>query len=64
VRALIVLAVLSVSLAGCGSGSSGGADTATSLTITYWADGPEGEAETWTLACDPASGTIADPAAA
>jgi hypothetical protein len=65
VRFLLVVAVLAVSLAGCGSGSSGGdGDGGTSLTVTYWAEGPEGEAQTWTLACDPASGTLPDPAEA
>ncbi len=60
-RAFLVVVALAASLAGCGSDSSGGGDGGTSLTITYWADGPEGESETWTLECDPASGTLPDP---
>jgi len=65
VRALVVLLALSVSLAGCGSESSGGSDGGTSLTVTYWSEGSgSGDSETWTLVCDPASGTLLDPEAA
>jgi hypothetical protein len=62
VRGLLVLLALSVSLAGCGSGSFGGDDGGTSLTVTYRPQGSEsGDSETWTLTCDPAGGTLADP---
>jgi subtilisin inhibitor-like len=61
VRALLVLVALAALLAGCGSSSSGGSDGGASLTITYWADGPDGQSETWTLGCNPASGTLPDP---
>jgi hypothetical protein len=65
VRALVALLALSVSLAGCGSGSSGSGDGGTSLTVMYWPEGSgSGDSETWTLACDPAAGTLADPEAA
>jgi Subtilisin inhibitor-like len=60
--ALLALLALSASLAGCGSDSSNGTGGGTSLTITYWAAGAgAADSETWTLACDPASGTLADP---
>ncbi len=60
-RALLVVVAVAAALAGCGSSSSSGGDGGTSLTITYWADGPDGDSETWTLGCDPASGTLSDP---
>ena len=60
-RAFLVVVALAASLAGCGSSSSGGGDDGTSLTVTYWASGSEGDSETWTLECDPASGTLPDP---
>jgi hypothetical protein len=62
VRGFVVLLALVASLTACGSSSSGGGDDGTSLTITYWPTGAEGgESESWTLACDPAGGTLPDP---
>jgi len=68
VRPLVAVLALSVflagSLVGCGSGSSGGADGDTSLTVTYRAQGAGAGSEVWTLTCDPAGGTLENPDAA
>jgi hypothetical protein len=72
-RAVIALALLVALLAtGCGSDSGddeGGGDAteaapATEVTITFWAEGPDGDSVEATLTCDPAGGTHPDPEAA
>ena len=63
-RGLFLLA-LAATLVACGSDSSAGTSDATSLTVTFWPDGPQGGTKrTWSLRCAPASGTLARPAAA
>jgi hypothetical protein len=74
-RAVIALLLLVALLAaGCGSDSdddegaggdsTGAAAPATEVTITFWAEGPDGEPVEATLTCDPAGGTHPDPEAA
>jgi|SRR3954453_582509 hypothetical protein len=72
-RALAVLPLLPLLLAGCGSSSGGtvtpqagasekGATVTTNLSIVT--DDGNGKTATWTLTCDPAGGTHPDPTAA
>ena len=74
-RAVIALLLLVALLAaGCGSDSgddegAGGDSTeaaapATDVTITFWAEGPDGEPVEATLTCNPGGGTHPDPEAA
>jgi hypothetical protein len=47
------------------SAASGGTGARTSLTVTYWEQGAAtGKKTAWTLACDPAGGTLVRPARA
>jgi hypothetical protein len=61
----LVLLGLAAALVACGSGSAAGTEAAapaTSLTVTYWENGPAaGGRERWTLACAPARGTLERP---
>ena len=61
-RGLAVLASILV----LGIGAAGAATPApTALTVTYWKDGSRlAEKTRWNLECDPATGTLARPAAA
>jgi hypothetical protein len=60
--AVLIAAVIAA--VGCGAGSSAtppgtGGSSATSLSITYWAEGrAEGNPIKWTLRCNPAAGTL------
>lgn len=64
IAALIAL----LGIVGCGAGGSSpdaGAAAASSLKITYWAEGKAaGPAKAWTLRCAPAGGTLPQAAAA
>jgi hypothetical protein len=54
----VLVAALGASTAALGAGSS-----TTSLRVTYWEDGAvTSKSVTWTLRCDPASGSLARPA--
>jgi hypothetical protein len=67
VRPFAALALAAFALGACASGSAGSASTAagTSLTIVFWADGPDAsEPRRFTLRCQPVGGTLARPAAA
>jgi hypothetical protein len=56
----VLVAALGASTAALGAGSS-----TTSLRVTYWEDGAvTSKSVTWTLRCDPASGSLARPARA
>ena len=56
----VLVATLVASTAALGAGSS-----TTSLRVTYWEDGAvTSKSVTWTLRCDPASGSLARPARA
>ena len=56
----VLVAALVTSTAALGAGSS-----TTSLRVTYWEDGAvTSKSVTWTLRCDPASGSLARPARA
>ncbi len=56
----VLVAALVASTAALGAGSS-----TTSLRVTYWEDGEvTSKSVTWTLRCDPASGSLARPARA
>jgi Subtilisin inhibitor-like len=56
----VLVAALVASTAALGAGSS-----TTSLRVTYWEDGAvTSKSVTWTLRCDPASGSLARPARA
>ena len=66
-RLLIAIVMLAAS-AGCGSETDAepdpgsGDEASTELEITFWPQGrSNGNAETWTLTCDPAGGTHRDP---
>jgi hypothetical protein len=61
-RVLLLLA-LAAALVACGSSTAADtASSATSLTVTYWPQGPgAGGKKTWTLACAPARGTLVRP---
>ncbi len=57
---MLVAAVLVLAVA-----SSAAPSAATSLKITYWSTGEMSQAgKTWTLRCEPARGTLAQPAVA
>lgn len=61
-RVAVLLAALTA-LIGCGT--SAGAAGTTQLRISYWPEGPAaGPAQTWTLRCGPAGGTLPRAAAA
>ena len=61
-RVTLLLAAL-VAVIGCGT--SAGAAGTTQLKISYWPEGPTaGPAQTWTLRCGPAGGTLPRAAAA
>jgi Subtilisin inhibitor-like len=63
-RALLLLAI-AAALVACGTGSAADtASSATSLTVTYWSEGPAAGKTKWTVACAPARGTLARPLAA
>jgi hypothetical protein len=65
VRALQLLASLALLLLATACGSDGSADTRTALTIVYWEDGQRpDDSVTWSLECEPATGSHPDPAAA
>ena len=60
---LFALALVA-SLVACASGSARSSEP-TALTLTYWPNGPSGAAKkTWRLRCNPAGGTLAQPALA
>src|SRR5688572_23132127 len=62
-RVAVLICVLAA-VVGCGAGVSSPAATPgpTSLTVTYWPQGPtKAAAGTWTLRCAPASGTLPRP---
>jgi hypothetical protein len=64
VRALLLL-TLAAALVACGSSSAAETAPTTSLTVTYWPNGMGAAGKrTWTVACAPARGTLARPAAA
>jgi Subtilisin inhibitor-like len=52
-RLLIVAAFVLLAAAAAPAQSA-----STSLTITVWPQGPDGERKTWTLRCDPVGGTL------
>jgi hypothetical protein len=57
-RWTVVLALAATALAACATGSAG-TSASTSLTISYWAEGPDSSArKAWTLRCNPAGGTL------
>jgi Subtilisin inhibitor-like len=61
-RGFLVVLALVAALGACGSGSEAGTRQVTSLTVTYWPHGREGgDRERWTLRCNPARGTLANP---
>jgi hypothetical protein len=63
VRPIAALALAAVALGACTSGSAGTA-AKTSLTITFWPEGPgASEPRRTTLRCAPVGGTLARPAA-
>jgi len=63
-RALLLLA-FAAALVASGSGSAAETASTTSLTVTYWPNGPgKGGKRTWTVACTLARGTLAKPAVA
>jgi hypothetical protein len=56
-RLVAALSFAALALAACGSGSAGTA-ARTSLTITFWDEGPDAsKPRRWTLRCSPAGGT-------
>ncbi len=60
-RPLLLLALVAA-LVACGSSSAAESAGATSLTVTYWPQGPgNGGKQRWTLACAPARGTLSRP---
>ena len=62
-RVLLVFALLAV-LGACSTGAARTSEP-TSLTITYWPNGPGGPGRTvWTLRCAPPRGTLPRPAVA
>jgi hypothetical protein len=66
-RGIVGLALAAVALSACATGSAGTSqqDGPTSLTVTYWSEGPDaGKRQQWTLRCAPARGTLARPATA
>jgi hypothetical protein len=61
-RGAVSLALAVAALCACASGSAGTSQAATSLTISYWAEGPSTSPRVrWTLRCNPARGTLARP---
>jgi hypothetical protein len=61
VRASLLVAV-ATALVACGSTSATETSNRTSLTVTYWPQGPQAAAKrTWTVRCDPAAGTLPQP---
>ena len=59
---VIVVAVAAITVAGSGAASTSGL---TALKVTYWANGVQsGDPQTWTLRCNPPSGTLPHPAVA
>ncbi len=63
-RAAAPLAVLVAALV-ASTAALGAASSTTSLRVTYWEDGAvTSKSVTWTLRCDPASGSLARPARA
>jgi hypothetical protein len=66
-RGLVGVALASVALAACATGSAGTSRQAslTSLTVTYWSDGAKiSNRQQWTLRCAPPRGTLRRPAVA
>ena len=65
-RAVALTALITLLLAGCGSGDAGDAssDSAIDLTLTLWPNGESGDSFAWTLRCAPAGGDHPDPEAA
>ena len=65
-RAVALTALITLLLAGCGSGDAGDAssDSAIDLTLTLWPNGESGDSIAWTLRCAPAGGDHPDPEAA
>jgi hypothetical protein len=65
-RGLAGLALAAIALAACATGSATPQQaSATSLTVTYWSQGPNvSKRQQWTLRCAPARGTLARPAVA
>jgi hypothetical protein len=62
-RGRAVAVVAAAALVACATGSAQSADT--ELRVTYWANGlGQGEPTRWTLACNPARGTLPRPALA
>lgn len=63
-RAVLTLMVASAVLVAC-SAASGGSTTETALRIAYWEDAQGAKPDAaWTLRCDPAGGTLVQPARA
>jgi Subtilisin inhibitor-like len=63
-RAVLTLAITCVVLVAC-SAASGGSTSGTSLRIAFWEDGTGVKPDAvWTLRCNPAGGSLAQPARA
>jgi hypothetical protein len=63
-RAALTLTIACLVLVACSAASAGPADS-TSLRIAYWDDGGGLKPDrVWTLRCDPAGGTLVQPARA
>jgi hypothetical protein len=63
-RAVLITAITCAALVACSS-ASGGSGSDTVLRIAYWEDGTGTKPDAvWTLRCDPARGTLAQPARA
>ena len=53
------LMLAAVALVACSAGSAGASRALTSLTITFWAEGPDAsKPRRWTLRCAPTGGTL------
>ena len=64
-RGIAILALTAAALVASSSGAAANASSATSLKITFWPAGPDGAQQvTWTLRCNPARGTLRNPAPA
>jgi hypothetical protein len=60
-RAVSIVAISCAALVACSSASGGSSDD-TVLRIAYWGDGTGAKPDAvWTLRCDPAGGTLAQP---
>ena len=63
-RALTVIVVCDRSDRGRRQRSSRSTSGLTALNVTYWANGQQGDPQTWTLRCNPPRGTLPRPAVA